>query len=160
LTLRAQQLVDELRPKLAHLHDESMSRSLYEDLVCYTLYYRHIAGRKADLLKACGGSGRGVAPMWRQFLVDYCRYWGEDEAGRAARQRAAHLFACLCQVRRAFCAIFDCILGDSRPAVALRQQVWQSIFTHDMRRYRRSLFERMSELSTLIVGPTGTGKEL
>jgi transcriptional regulator with GAF, ATPase, and Fis domain len=38
--------------------------------------------------------------------------------------------------------------------------VWQSIFTRDMRRYRRSLYERMGDVTTLITGPSGTGKEL
>jgi hypothetical protein len=46
------------------------------------------------------------------------------------------------------------------PAARLRAAVWQSIFTHDMRRYRRTLFERMGEFVTLITGPSGTGKEL
>src|SRR5439155_23264654 len=38
--------------------------------------------------------------------------------------------------------------------------IWQSVFTHDMRRYRRTLYERMGEFATLITGPSGTGKEL
>ena len=38
--------------------------------------------------------------------------------------------------------------------------MWQSIFTHDMRRYRRTLYARMGDFATLITGPSGTGKEL
>jgi DNA-binding NtrC family response regulator len=38
--------------------------------------------------------------------------------------------------------------------------VWESIFTHDMRRYRRGVYARMGDVATLITGPTGTGKEL
>ena len=38
--------------------------------------------------------------------------------------------------------------------------VWESIFTHDMRRYRRGFYRRMGDFSTLIIGPTGSGKEL
>jgi len=46
------------------------------------------------------------------------------------------------------------------PAARLRAAVWQSVFTHDMRRYRRTLYARMGEFATLITGPSGTGKEL
>jgi hypothetical protein len=73
---------------------------------------------------------------------------------------AAHVFACLFQIRRAVWHIFDNIVGESMPIARLRAAVWQSIFTHDMRRYRRSLYNRMSDVTTLITGPSGTGKEL
>ena len=66
----------------------------------------------------------------------------------------------LFQIRRAFDLIFRHIVGASRPAADLRAAVWQSIFTHDMRRYRRSLYRRMHDVTTLITGPSGTGKEL
>ena len=51
-------------------------------------------------------------------------------------------------------------MGRRMPAARLRAAVWQSIFTHDMRRYRRVLYDRMGDLTTLITGPSGTGKEL
>jgi DNA-binding NtrC family response regulator len=46
------------------------------------------------------------------------------------------------------------------PAAMLRASIWQSIFTYDMRRYRRILYRKMAEFPTLITGPSGTGKEL
>ena len=38
--------------------------------------------------------------------------------------------------------------------------MWQSVFSHDSRRYRRCLFNRMGDMPLLITGPSGTGKEL
>ncbi|HXH42067.1 MAG TPA: sigma 54-interacting transcriptional regulator, partial [Thermoanaerobaculia bacterium] len=64
------------------------------------------------------------------------------------------------QVRRAFHQVFRNIVGRTRPVARLRAAVWQSIFTHDVRRYRRSLWSRMGDVPALITGPTGTGKEL
>jgi transcriptional regulator with AAA-type ATPase domain len=75
-------------------------------------------------------------------------------------EQLPHVFACFYQLQRAFQNIFHYIIGFSRAAVQLRAAVWQSIFTHDMRRYRRTLFARMSDFTTLITGPSGTGKEL
>jgi transcriptional regulator with AAA-type ATPase domain len=46
----------------------------------------------------------------------------------------------------------------SIPAARLRAAVWQSIFTHDIRRYRRTLYQRMGDFATLITGPSGTAK--
>src|SRR6202043_2839283 len=60
----------------------------------------------------------------------------------------------------AFDQIFRDIIGGSLPAARLRASIWQSVFTHDMRRYRRTLYSRMGEFATLITGPSGTGKEL
>jgi hypothetical protein len=71
-----------------------------------------------------------------------------------------HTFACFRQIQRAFEHVFRDIIGSSMPAARLRASVWQSIFTHDMRRYRRTLYARMGEFATLITGPSGTGKEL
>ena len=71
-----------------------------------------------------------------------------------------HLFACFRQLRRAFHHIFDNIVGNSMPIAHLRASVWQSAFSHDLRRYYRVLFSRMPDFPTLITGPSGTGKEL
>ena len=72
----------------------------------------------------------------------------------------AHISPGFFQIRRAFHHIFDYIVGESMPAARLRAAVWQSIFTHDLRRYHRSIYQHMSDISTLISGPSGTGKEL
>ncbi|HEY9250193.1 MAG TPA: sigma 54-interacting transcriptional regulator, partial [Rariglobus sp.] len=38
--------------------------------------------------------------------------------------------------------------------------IWQSVFTHDLKRYRRVLHTRMGDFATLVTGPSGTGKEV
>jgi hypothetical protein len=71
-----------------------------------------------------------------------------------------HFFAGFAQLRRAFDNIYGLIVGVSKPAIRMRAAVWQSIFTHDMHHYRFALYERMADFSTLVTGPSGTGKEL
>lgn len=124
--------------------------SVDEDVAVYFLYERY---RDAFLeLIEHGQAGQRVA-FYARFRSDVTRYLGE-------RGDAPHLFACFFQVRRAFYFIFRHIIGRSLSAAKLRAAVWQSIFTHDMRRFRRSVYARMGDVPTLITGPTGTGKEL
>ena len=139
---------------------DAAERALHADLVHYALYFRHIDGFW-ELTRACLA---GEAPRSCRRLHD--RFVAEGKAllepvGSAdPGAELSHLFACFFQLRRAFHLIFRHILGASMPAARLRAAVWQSIFTHDVRRYRRALYPRMGQLTTLITGPSGTGKEL
>jgi len=47
-----------------------------------------------------------------------------------------------------FETIFSHIIGSSLPAARLRASGGSSIFSHDMRRYRRTLYERMGDFAT------------
>ena len=69
-------------------------------------------------------------------------------------------FAVIFQIHRAFYHIFDFIAGGSLEAAQMRADIWQSIFTYDIYRYHRLLFDRMNNVTTLITGESGTGKEL
>ena len=81
-------------------------------------------------------------------------------SGLAYSAWVAHAFASSFQVRRAFDAIFSFIVGGSPATSRLRAAIWQSIFTHDMRRFRQVMFSRMRDIAVLVTGPSGTGKEL
>jgi DNA-binding NtrC family response regulator len=132
---------------------------LYESLVLYRLYDAY----QADFYRLIGDDARPPtrAAFYRKFCEEL-RHWlpPTGEPGTAVASQPAHLFACFFQVRRAFHQIHTHILGLSGPAQRLRAAVWQSIFTHDVRRYRRALYARMGDAATLVQGPSGTGKEL
>jgi DNA-binding NtrC family response regulator len=138
-------LVEQLQAKLgAEVRDEDLA--LYEDGVLHLLYQRYY--------------GRLVAGKWhcyREFLDDWKRYFRREGV---AHHDPCHSFALARQIQRAFDQILRDIIGSSIPAARLRASVWQSIFTHDMRRYQRTLYQRMGDFATLITGPSGTGKEL
>ena len=128
----------------------------YWDVSTYVLLYRHAV----DLNPVDMFVPATAKKVWKAFLIDYEHFVAIPGIDQIEVQPADHLFACLCQVHRAFCNIFFSILGDSLPSVKLREAVWQSVFTNDLRRYRKFLFNRMNTLPTLITGPSGTGKEL
>lgn len=134
--------------------------ALYVDLVVFLLYQRYrlelhaLIGVENDRREAAAGK------LWRQFLPDAQHFLGPAGKRLHAAYTPAHLFACYFQFRRAFVAVYESIVGRSLLAAQLRAKVWQSVFTHDLGRYLRGRFQRMGNISTLICGPSGTGKDL
>jgi len=162
IAARLDTLVEELRARLlrnAKAGDEDLR--LYEDAVNHHLYDRHYA-RFFDRSFGKETRTQGAArwSFYRDFLADWRRFYQLEGLSFPTHYEPAHTFACFRQIQRAFEQIFRDIIGGSMPAARFRAAVWQSIFTHDMRRYRRTLYTRMSDFATLITGPSGTGKEL
>ena len=122
---------------------------LYEDAVLQLLYQRYYP----QIAKAKWG-------FYKDFLEDWRHFLAIPGVTLPSGHQPAHTFACFRQLQRAFDQILRDIIGSSLPAARLRASIWQSIFTHDMRRYWRTLYSRMGEFVTLITGPSGTGKEL
>ena len=130
----------------------------YAYIVVHALYQRY-AGELYQV-HIDPERGRRRLKCYRRFCRDVRHFFELDGIRFPGGVDTPHLFACFFQIRRAFDLIFRHIIGASRPAANLRAAVWQSIFTHDMRRYRRSLYRRMHDVTTLVTGPSGTGKEL
>jgi hypothetical protein len=133
----------------------------YEDLLLMVLYHRHRGGFDALIAAADAGSaGRQSAKLFESFRNQALEHLSFADWRLPLADQMQHIFAGFFQIRRAFANIFQFILGVSQPAVRLRAAVWESIFTYDMRRYRDVLFGRMADFTTLVTGPSGTGKEL
>lgn len=128
---------------------------LVQDLVLFLLYFRH-----ED--RFYSPSGPRPRRSWRRAFEEF-----RDDAERLTGlpglrpiEDLPHLFACFYQLGRAFHLVYAHIVGRSLATGRLRAEVWESIFSYDMRRYRRALATRMADTTTLVVGPSGTGKEL
>lgn len=136
-------------------------RALYEELMGYWLYQSYASRFDVIIMAALEGrGGDGRVDFFQAFKADVLRCLDIPGLPPSPTWEPSHLFACAFQIRRAFHAIFHSLVGGSAPMARLRSQLWQSIFTHDLRRYRQGLFARMGDFSTLITGPSGTGKEL
>ena len=98
--------------------------------------------------------------FYEAFARDARTYLQPTRESAPSTQEVAHLFAGLWQVERAFVNIFQNIVGSSPSIARLRASVWESVFTSNFERYRRGLFQSMHQITTLITGPSGTGKEL
>jgi len=160
LLTRSEAALEEARKRIERHRGELNKQDLacYEDLLLMTLYHRH-CGSFDSLIRDGAGPSR-AAKEFQKFKADADRYSAFGERRLCLTESVPHLFAGFFQVRRAFDNIYRLILGVSRPATRLRAAVWESIFTHDMRRYRRTLYSRMADFTTLVTGPSGAGKEL
>lgn len=162
LLTHCEALVERIRTKLDKgEHAQRRELNLYEDLVIFLLYYRY----REDFSKAIeqtiveGGAGPDLG-FFHRFAAEADRFFAVGDLRLPTDGDLAHLFACFFQVKRAFRHIFRHIVGRSKPAARFRASIWQSIFTHNMHRYRRVMYDRMASITTLISGPSGTGKEL
>jgi len=125
--------------------------ALYEECVHSLLYQRYYE----NFAHATGNWA-----FYRKFAADWAYFFELPGKRYDTALPVEHFFACCWQLARAFHRIFDHIIGSSRPAARLRASIWESIFTCDLRRYRRVLWRKMGDFPTLITGPSGTGKEL
>jgi len=156
-----------------------VEREIYEGLVHFVVFHRHAGGFDHLIAAALPGSEAVLGDAGREGVVaaeararatvgtlfercrrDLVRYLAVPALGAEADLPVPQWFAFYFQVRRAWVHTFAFIRGGSDALVALRARLWQSIFTHDMRRYQRGLYSRMGDITTLITGPSGTGKEL
>lgn len=165
MTTRARDLADTIRGRLMNrpaVSDRDLA--LYENVVLYFLYNVHHPSLHSLITGAETERGpsqsRQHAPFYKTFLADLKHYLSFPNYTFSSLEDPVHLYACLFQLRRAFHFIYENIIGGSMSAARFRAAVWQSIFTHDQMRYRRTLYRRMGDIATLIMGPSGTGKEL
>lgn len=129
---------------------------LYEDAALFALYHR----MHDQLFETAIVRKDGKTPYYRAFLESWRERIVRSEFTLPSGHEPRHTWACFFQIVRAFHHIFNSIVGASATAARLREAIWQSVFTHDIRRYRRCFYARMGEFATLITGRSGTGKEL
>jgi transcriptional regulator with AAA-type ATPase domain len=154
-----ERLVPALRSRLASgARADARELAQYEQLVHYHLFSR-AADHFYELVETGSRGTAATKRIYERFVAEASRHLTIPGV-RLPAFEPAHLFAVGFQIRRAFHHTFRQIYGGSAPASRLRAAVWESIFTHDRRRYMRSLYTRMGDVTTLVVGESGTGKEL
>jgi len=127
-------------------------RALVEDSVLFEAFHRILTPLDAYI----GAQERALDASLRvPFARDCLR---ELVARGISPERARRMLELFYQMRRAFYFISRGLVGDSRCMRQLRETLWEAVFTRDIRRYERHLWNRMEDFSTIIVGETGTGK--
>jgi DNA-binding NtrC family response regulator len=158
---RAHELADMLRVRVLDGHcSREDDQRLYRELILFTLYGKYFSLVNLSRDQRKSAESRQYAECWQSFLKDYQWYLSIDGVKLPVYFDPVHCFSIFRQLDRAFQHIFVYILGRSMPMARLRATIWESIFTHDMSRYIRGVYKSVGEITTLITGPSGTGKEL
>ena len=160
LISQCETLIEAARPNDFSVARQDVDWELYEDVVLFVLYHRYHERMTQTFERGVSGTQKVRLSYYPRFAEAFERYLGPHDEHSPAGLTAEHAMAFCFQVRRAFLLTFRHLIGASQPTVRLRAAIWQSIFTHDMRRYRRSLYHQMGEITTLITGPSGSGKEV
>jgi DNA-binding NtrC family response regulator len=154
-------LVREASARLAEgAKAEPSEIELYSDAVLYHLFDDYRIEFQQMIEAAHAGEPATQVRFWRKFSDDVTRYFTPGGRQLGIGYDPAHMLACYFQFRRAFFHVYFFIVGRSPAAARLRSMIWESIFTHDLRRYQRSIYRCLGDVTTLITGPSGTGKEL
>jgi len=166
ISLLAARVVSAAQLKLAKgVAASKRDLQLYVDLALYHLFDQFRSDFHQMIAAAHTGKKERTVTFWKKFSKRHDELFapcGEQLPMEfdMVQLEASHLLACFFQVRRAFFHVFYFIVGGSASAARLRAAIWESIFSHDLRRYQRTLFRHMDDVTTLITGPSGTGKEL
>jgi DNA-binding NtrC family response regulator len=115
--------------------------ALYEDLDAHILL--ELASDKGPVVFKSGGKG-----------MDLLQRSGFSE------ETSAWYVSVFFQIRRAHYFITHQLIGVSPCMQAFKRRLWNNVFTHDIRNYELCMWNRMEEFSILLVGETGTGKEM
>ncbi|MBI1784036.1 sigma-54-dependent Fis family transcriptional regulator, partial [Candidatus Sumerlaeota bacterium] len=146
------------------------------DVICFLLFHEYYSQMDELIERTLATESAEAHKQPVPFYVSFEREMGRwfeirDDAAMNAdepgveghwvidRQWIARIFAICYQIRRAYYFVYTQIVGTSPAMMRLREAVWEAIFTRNLEWYWRFLLGRMADFSTLITGPTGSGKE-
>jgi len=158
---RVQHAADAIRQRLAKLDDGGIRQfqdfdDRDRELMRYT-YLFDVYHSCSDLFDAFipKQEQSGDIPLKVPFApkaIDTLRKRGFSE--KAILQDFAFFY----QIRRAFYFIDRGLIGKSNSMRQLRMALWNNIFTCDAFGYEQYMWDKMEDFSTLLIGPTGSGK--
>lgn len=121
-------------------------------VLLFEVYYRFTEAFDQLILKQIEtGDTPCSVPFARDALALLCnRGFTDAESER--------FLAIYYQLRRAFYFIHHNLVGKSASMGKLRCDLWNNVFTFDIREYDTWLWNRMEDFSTLLLGETGSGK--
>ncbi len=121
-------------------------------LYLFHVFHRHISAFDALIPRQIAAGRQSLTVPFGPAVMDELREYGFDE------QEATRGLALCWQVRRAYYFMESKLTGESPCMRQLRERLWTNVFTSNPRAYLATMWERMEDFSTLLLGGTGSGK--
>ncbi|MFM7204171.1 MAG: sigma-54-dependent transcriptional regulator [Myxococcota bacterium] len=131
---------------------EGEDRQLLELTFLFDGFHRMMQPFDAHILKQLQSPERPLKVPFAESGLQLLQAYGFSEPD------SVRYFGFFFQLRRAFYFIDQELTGSSPCMMALKQSLWNSLFTRQVMFYRDHLLERMEDFSTMLLGETGTGK--
>ena len=137
----------------AHVdHYRGADRELIVSAMLFDLFHRYTDHFDQLILEQIAAGERSLPVRFADAIIERLTSWGIDT-------KTALRFLAMCyQLRRAYFFIDRHLKGCSDSMRRLRESLWNNVFTRDMDLYQRYLWNRMEDFSTMLLGPTGSGK--
>ncbi len=122
-----------------------------EHAVLFECFHRYVGALDALIEEQLGADGSIPVPFAGELLRRLVRRG-------VARDHAVRMLSFFWQLRRAYYFIAGGLIGVSPSMRRLREAIWNDVFTHDIARYERKLWNRLEDFSLILRGETGSGK--
>ena len=127
-------------------------RQLFYYFICFRLYHECIFDFDELAMKQLSNESKSLSvPFADKIINELCKRGFDLE-------HACMVFSYFYQLRRSWLFITTRLSGDSDCMQNLRASLWNNIFTSSVEIYTKTLWYRMEDFSTLLLGPTGSGK--
>lgn len=127
-------------------------RPIIETVFLFDIFHRYAQAFDALIDQQTKAGSEPVDVTFAQAALN------DFERRGFSRELAKRYFSLFFQLRRAFHFIDRGLLGNCPSMKQLRENLWNHIFTCDIQLYEQTLWNRMEDFSTLLLGPTGCGK--
>ena len=121
-------------------------------LYLFHVFHRHVSAFDALIPRQIAAGRQSLTVPFGPAVMGELREYGFDE------QEAARGLALCWQVRRAYYFMESKLTGESPCMRQLRERLWTNVFTSTPRAYLATMWQRMEDFSTLLLGGTGSGK--
>ena len=142
----------QVKGQLKLVHFKGEDQSLIKHILLWQIYHHYVLPLDDFIAQQDAAGQDNLSAVFAKEVL------AEMAKGGLTKSESLFYLAIFYQLRRAWFFIVHGLVGCSSPMRKLRMDLWNTIFTYDIAQYESFLYHRMEDFSTMLLGPTGSGK--